>query len=109
MTVVASQLGGMNRNDGRICGHADDTRCTLRGYMNRNMEVISECRGVEVTGYCCTPCWRMNRQYKCVNQKDEHDGPYEMNRNKLVESRNKRENESKRNVGVYCAKYDLHK
>lgn len=51
----------MNRNDGRICGHAGDTRCTLRGCMNRNMEVISECRGVEVTGYCCTPCWCMNR------------------------------------------------
>lgn len=177
----------MNRNDGRICGHAGDTRCTLRGCMNRNMEVISECRGVEVTGYCCTPCWcmnrnrqklilpknrgcilcgcinrnqakeaamfplhtlhptrmceskwchtstiadyvgawieipriqppvrcipygRMNRQCKCVNQKDEHDSPYDMNRNKLVESRNKRGNESKRNVGVYWTKYDLHK
>lgn len=36
MTVVASQLGGMNRNDGRVCGHTSDVRCTLRGRMNRN-------------------------------------------------------------------------
>lgn len=49
----------------------------------------------------CKPYGRMNRQCKCVNQKDEHDSPYDMNRNKLVESRNKRGNESKRNVGVY--------
>lgn len=57
----------------------------------------------------CIPYGRMNRQCKCVNQKDEHDSPYDMNRNKLVESRNKRGNESKRNVGVYWTKYDLHK
>ena len=31
---------------------------------------------------------------KSKNRKDEYDGPYEMNRNKLVEGRNKRENES---------------
>lgn len=48
-------------------------------------------------------------QLGCTNRKDEHDGPYEMNRNKLVDSRTKRNTESKRNVGVYCAKYDLHK
>lgn len=94
--------GCMNRN----CVMLEATAgwsCILCGRMNQNVGWVSIYAAVAshtdawietMTCKSLISGFHPMQMRKSKNRKDEYDGPYEMNRNKLVEGRNKRENES---------------